>query len=134
MIDIHKTGGCTHTKDDVFSKSLPWTTLLNKRGTWLSSALVETVMSLSNETAAVAQWVRAFAPQAEVWAFESQPRQIQVLKTASGSSSVKRSAIGVSASETYAPCHSRCGTLKNPHCCLVSMSAKYRSKFAAPHR
>ena len=81
MIDIHKTGGCTHTKDDVntidivFPKSLPWTTLLNKRGTWLSSALIETVMSSSNETAAVAQWVRALAPQAQVWVFESQPRQ-----------------------------------------------------------
>ena len=24
---------------------------------------------------AVAQWVRAFAPQAEVWVFESQPRK-----------------------------------------------------------
>ena len=25
--------------------------------------------------AAVAQWVRAYAPRAEVWVFESQPRQ-----------------------------------------------------------
>ena len=29
--------------------------------------------------------------------------------------------------------HSRCGTLKNPHC-SVAMSAKYRSKFAALKR
>ena len=28
-----------------------------------------------NVTAAVAQWVRALAPQAEDWVFESQPRQ-----------------------------------------------------------
>ena len=27
------------------------------------------------EAAAVEQWVRTFAPQAEGWAFESQPRQ-----------------------------------------------------------
>ena len=27
------------------------------------------------ETAAVAQWVRAVAPQADGWVFESQPRQ-----------------------------------------------------------
>ena len=31
-------------------------------------------------TAVVAQWVRAFAPQAEGLVFESQPRQTQVVK------------------------------------------------------
>ena len=34
-------------------------------------------------TAAVAQWVRALAPEAEGWVFESQPRQTQVVKTGS---------------------------------------------------
>ena len=32
-----------------------------------------------------------------------------------------------------APCHSRCGTLKNPHWSMV-MSAEYRSTFKALHR
>ena len=45
---------------------------------------------------AVAQWVRAFAPQAKGWMFESQPRQMQVVKTGSDSSTVKLSALGVS--------------------------------------
>ena len=31
------------------------------------------------------------------------------------------------------PCHSRCCTLKNPHCSMA-MSAEHRSKFAAFHR
>ena len=31
-----------------------------------------------------------------------------------------------------APCHTRCGTLKNPHC-SKTMSAEHRSKFAALH-
>ena len=31
-------------------------------------------------TRAVAQWVRMLAPQAEVWVFESQPRQNIVVK------------------------------------------------------
>ena len=35
--------------------------------------------------------------------------------------------------KTVAPCHSRCGTLKNPHCSMA-MSAEYRSTFAALHR
>ena len=37
-------------------------------------------------TAAVAQRVRAFATQAEGWVFESHPRQTQVVKTGSDSS------------------------------------------------
>ena len=47
-------------------------------------------------TAAVAQWVRVFAPKAEGWVFESQQRQTQVVKTGSDSSTAKRSAIGMS--------------------------------------
>ena len=42
--------------------------------------------------AAVAQWFRAFAPQAESWVFGSQPRQTQVAETGSDSSTAKRSA------------------------------------------
>ena len=33
----------------------------------------------------------------------------------------------------HIPCHSTCGTLKNPHCSLA-MSAENRSKFAALHQ
>ena len=44
----------------------------------------------------MAQTVRAFAQHAEGWVFESQPRQNQVVYTGSNSSTVKRSAIGVS--------------------------------------
>ena len=32
-------------------------------------------------TAAVAQWVRELAPQAEGWVFESRPRQTHVVNT-----------------------------------------------------
>ena len=46
--------------------------------------------------AAVAQWVRALAPQAEEWVFESQPRQSYVVKTGSDSSTSNCSAIAVS--------------------------------------
>ena len=51
---------------------------------------------LTDLTAAVAQSVRAFAPQAEGWVFESQTRQTQAVKTGSDSYTAKRSAIGVS--------------------------------------
>ena len=69
---------------------------------------------------AVAQWVRAFAPQAEGWVFESQPRKTKVIKTGSASSTDKHSAIGDgechgSSDMTIindAPCPSRCGTLR----------------------
>ena len=47
-------------------------------------------------TAAMAQWVRAFVPQAEGWVFESQPRQNLVVKTGRDSFNAKRSAMGVS--------------------------------------
>ena len=43
------------------------------------------------ETAAVAQWVRAFAPQAECRVLESQSRQTVVVKTGSDISTAKRS-------------------------------------------
>ena len=43
----------------------------------------------------MAQWVRAFASQAEGWVFESQPRQTLVEKTGSDSSIAKCWAIGV---------------------------------------
>ena len=44
----------------------------------------------------MAQWVRAFTPQAEGWVFESQLRQTQVIKTGSDRSAAKRSSLGVS--------------------------------------
>ena len=47
-------------------------------------------------TAAVAQWVRALAPKADGWVFESQPGQPSVVKTGNDSSTAKPSAIGVS--------------------------------------
>ena len=47
-------------------------------------------------TAAVAQWVRVFDPQAEGWVSESQQRQTQVVKTGRDSSTAKHSAIGMS--------------------------------------
>ena len=40
--------------------------------------------------AAVAQWVKAFTPQAEGWVFESHPRQTYVVKTGSDSSTANR--------------------------------------------
>ena len=46
--------------------------------------------------AAVAQWVRALAPQAEGWVFESQLRQSWVVKTSSDSFTAQLSALGVS--------------------------------------
>ena len=49
-----------------------------------------------NSAAAVAQWVRVFAPQAEDWVFESQPRQTLVVTTGSDSFTAERSVLGVS--------------------------------------
>ena len=46
--------------------------------------------------AAVAQWGKAWAPQAKGWVYDSQPWQTKVVKTGSGSSTAKHSAIGVS--------------------------------------
>ena len=90
--------------------------------------------------ATVAQWVKAFASYAESWVFESQPRQTQVVKTVSDSSTAKRSEAGVSVTGsqrcpllTDVLCHRRCGTLKNPHCSMA-MSADHRSKLGAFHR
>ena len=42
----------------------------------------------------VAQWIRAFAPQAEGMVFESQPRQTLVVKTGSDNPTAKRLAKG----------------------------------------
>ena len=60
-----------------------------------------------------------------------------VVKTGSGSSTAKRSAIGVGVKGPRsllkdAPCHSRCGTQKNLHC-SIAMSAEHRTKFAVLH-
>ena len=53
----------------------------------------------------MAQWVRAFAPQAEGWVFESQPRQTLVVKIGSDSSTVKRSALGLCLSRVLGDDH-----------------------------
>ena len=88
-------------------------------------------------TAAMAQWVRALTPHTEGWVFESQPRQTLVVKTGIDSSTDKRSAVGVSVTGpcrwplyTDVLCHSRCSTLKNPHCSMAII-AEHKSKFAA---
>ena len=67
--------------------------------------------------------LRAFAWHAEGKVFESQPRQSCVVKTGNDSSIAKRSTTGMSVTgpqrlplRMKIPCHSRCGTLKNPHC------------------
>ena len=60
---------------------------------YIYNSTIQTVFA-----AALAQWVRAFAPQAEGWVFESQPRQTQVAKTGSDSSTAKRSDIDVNVS------------------------------------
>ena len=46
-------------------------------------------------TAALAQWVRPFAPQAEIWVFESQPRETQVVRKGTDTSTAERSTVGV---------------------------------------
>ena len=43
-------------------------------------------MYLTHSIAAVAQWVRAFAIQAEGWVFEFKSRQTQVVKASSDNS------------------------------------------------
>ena len=52
-------------------------------------------------TAAVAQWVRTLAPQAEGWVFESQPQQI----TGSDSSIAKRSEMSAEHRSKFAALH-----------------------------
>ena len=47
-------------------------------------------------TAAVVQWVRAVAPKAAGWVFESQPQQTLVIKTGNDSSTAKHATIGAS--------------------------------------
>ena len=64
---------------------------------------------------------------------------VTVVKTGNDSSNAKRSAIGESVTgprddhNKWMPCHSKCCTLKNPHCSMA-MSAEHRSKFAALHQ
>ena len=73
----------------------------------------------------VAQSVRALSQHAEGWVFESCQRQGSFLKTDSDSSTDKCSATDVchgSSEMTIingCPCHSRCGTLKIPHCSMA---------------
>ena len=58
---------------------------------------VNNVLSSTQKHRKSRRWrVRAFAPQAVGWVFESQPRQTLVVGTGSDSSIAKRSAIGVS--------------------------------------
>ena len=64
--------------------------------------------------------------QAEGLVFESQPQQTISVKTSSDNSTAKRLATGVSVTGprkwpllTDVPCHSRFGTLKNPHCSMA---------------
>ena len=49
-----------------------------------------------NIATVVAQWVKAFAQEAEGLVFEFQPRQTQVVKRGSDNSTAKRSALSVS--------------------------------------
>ena len=53
--------------------------------------------------ATVAQWVGALALQAEGLAFESRPRQTQVVKSGSDIFTAKRLAIGVSVTGPWMP-------------------------------
>ena len=81
----------------------------------------------------VALWVRAFALKADGWMFEYQPRQTLVVKTGSDSSTAEDSITSVTGSRrwplwTHDPCHSRCGTLKNPQC-FLAISAEHSSNF-----
>ena len=61
-----------------------------------SNTGVNAVSTISGSVAAVVQWVRAFAPQAEGLVFESQPSQTKVVETGSDSFTAKHSAIGAS--------------------------------------
>ena len=76
-----------------------------------------------------ASWVRVLAQQAEGWYSNPSRDKPKSSKTGSDSSTAKRSAIGVSVTgprrwplRTDAPCHSRCGTIKDPQCSMA-MSA-----------
>ena len=74
---------------------------------------------------AVAQSVRTVAPHAEGWLFETQPRQTEVGKIGCVSHCKmlgNRCECHGSSKMTIimdVPCHSRCGTLKNPHCSMA---------------
>ena len=69
------------------------------------------------------RWLSRFALDSQSWGCGFEPRLRQVWFPVLRTETVK----------TDAPCHSRCGTLKNPHCSMA-ISAEYRSKFAALHR
>ena len=82
-------------------------------------------------TAAVAQWIKAFAPQVGGWMFESRPRRPKSAKR-----SVSRVSRVLGDTVTIingCPVYSKCGTLKNSNCSMA-MSAEHRSKIAALHR
>ena len=116
--------------------------LMINKGMYMQRIDVINVLSSTQKHRKPRRWrVGAFAPQAEGWVFESQPRQTLVVGTGSDSFIAKRSAKGCE-------CHGSsemtilngcpvsqymCGTLKNPHCSMA-MSAEHRSKFAALHR
>ena len=53
-------------------------------------------VTLYSLAAALAPSVRAFAPQAEIWVFESQPRPTLVVKSGSYRSTAKRLSIDAS--------------------------------------
>ena len=55
-----------------------------------------TMIIILIRTAAMAQWVRAFARQVEGWMFESQPQQTIVVKTSCDSSTAKLWKVGAS--------------------------------------
>ena len=55
-----------------------------------------TMIIILIRTAAMAQWVRVFTPQAEGWVLESQPQQTIVVKTSCDSSTAKLLTVGAS--------------------------------------
>ena len=82
---------------------------------------------LTMKVAAVAQLVRAFDPQAEVWVFESQQRQTYVVKTGSVSSTAKSSAIEWVSRVLGDEHYKRCGMLKNSHSSMA-IGAAHRTR------
>ena len=85
------------------------------------------------DAAAVAQWVRAFAPQTEGWGFEFQPQQNLVVKTGRDSFTVKHSAIHISVTGPGRREIINGRLLKNPHCSTV-ISVEKRSEFVPLHQ
>ena len=89
----------------------------------------------------VAQWVRALAPKAVGWMFESHAAATDMtIKTGSDSSTAKRSATGASVMGPrrwpllrVKPVSQYVWHAKTPHC-SKAMSTEHRSKFAALHQ